>query len=408
MKLTDRELAYDDGMKVYIGRRQFRSTDGTLKFSDTWSAEFYQDGKQRRVSLGVRTRLHAIKEAQKLAEGLATGTTTLAERRRTKVGEIVEKYLAYQRAHDRAPKTMEKYEYVLRNQFQPWWEKRGDKPASAFRADDYFAFKQRLTDDGMQLKTVADRLMIVRQMFKWAATRSDPPLLPRYPLANVGLVKVPEKQQPCFTPDQVRMILDNADPVSRPVYATLAYTGMRFGEVRDLQWSDIDLRGGGGVIHVRRGGSRRDTTKSGRSRQIPINRELHAVLSALPRLGERVFFHPPTRQYPDGARPLEETDFLRRFKRLCKRIGLADWKGLKLHTFRHFFASICAKNNVSYKFALRWMGHRNSNILDLYFHMYDREAQQAMIAYERTDAAGRPQRRSRLFGCRPCPQETVP
>src|SRR5690606_16213572 len=89
-------------------------------------------------------------------------------------------------------------------------------------------------------------------------------------------------------------------------------------------------------------------------------------------------YHPTTRMYPWGTRPLEETELLKRFKRLCKRLGFPDWKKAKLHTFRHFFASVCAMNNVSYKFALRWMGHGSSDVLDLYFHMHDREAQQAI------------------------------
>ena len=353
MKLTDRELIFNDGFKMYIGRAQFRSTDGLLKFSETWYAEFYQNGKQRRQTLGVRTRLHAIKEAQKLAESLASGDVRLTDRTRIKLDDIIERYLAWQNLNDRAPKTMEKYEYVLRDQIKPWWIKRGDKPAATFKSDDYLAFKTKLTENGMQLKTIADRLMILRQLLEWAATKCDWPLLPKYPLANVGLPKVPDKQQPCFMPEQVKLILENASPSEMPIYATFAFTGMRFGEVRDLEWSDISLTDTGGTIYVRRGGSRKDTTKSGRSRAIPINAELHAVLSAMPRVGQRVFSLPPTKMYPAGARKLEETEFLKRFKRLGKRIGFADWKKMKLHTFRHFFASICARNNVSYKFALR-------------------------------------------------------
>lgn len=50
----------------------------------------------------------------------------------------------------------------------------------------------------------------------------------------------------------------------------------------------------------------------------------------------------------------------------------------KLHTFRHFFASYCAQQNLSYKYVLEWMGHSSSAILDLYFTMNDRHAQAAM------------------------------
>jgi len=113
MNLADRELVYDEGFKLYVGRAQFHSTDGTLKFSETWYAEFYIDGKQRRQALGVRTRLHAIEEGQKLAESLASGDLRLPERAKAKLDQIIEKYLDWQRLNDRAPKTMEKYEYVL-------------------------------------------------------------------------------------------------------------------------------------------------------------------------------------------------------------------------------------------------------------------------------------------------------
>lgn len=33
----------------------------------------------------------------------------------------------------------------------------------------------------------------------------------------------------------------------------------------------------------------------------------------------------------------------------------------KVHTFRHAFASMCARNQVSYKYALDWMGHKSSD-----------------------------------------------
>jgi site-specific recombinase XerD len=50
----------------------------------------------------------------------------------------------------------------------------------------------------------------------------------------------------------------------------------------------------------------------------------------------------------------------------------------KLHTFRHFFASYCTQQNMSYKYVLEWMGHSSSAILDMYFTMNDRQAQAAM------------------------------
>jgi site-specific recombinase XerD len=70
---------------------------------------------------------------------------------------------------------------------------------------------------------------------------------------------------------------------------------------------------------------------------------------------------------------------LRRYlKNLCRQCGFQNPQQYKLHTFRHFFASYCAQQNLSYKYVLEWMGHSSSAILDMYFTMNDRHALAAM------------------------------
>jgi integrase len=65
-------------------------------------------------------------------------------------------------------------------------------------------------------------------------------------------------------------------------------------------------------------------------------------------------------------------------KQLCAKLKFANPRQYKLHTFRHAFASMCARNNTSYKYALQFMGHKNSEILDLYYTMYDDTAAEAI------------------------------
>jgi site-specific recombinase XerD len=65
-------------------------------------------------------------------------------------------------------------------------------------------------------------------------------------------------------------------------------------------------------------------------------------------------------------------------KDLCRQCGFENPRQYKLHTFRHFFASYCAQQNLSYKYVLEWMGHSSSAILDMYFTMNDRHSQNAM------------------------------
>ena len=50
---------------------------------------------------------------------------------------------------------------------------------------------------------------------------------------------------------------------------------------------------------------------------------------------------------------------------------------------------MCARNNTSYKYALQFMGHKNSEILDLYYTMYDDTAADAIgaIQYEQSKSS---------------------
>ena len=59
---------------------------------------------------------------------------------------------------------------------------------------------------------------------------------------------------------------------------------------------------------------------------------------------------------------------------------MANPDSYKLHSFRHHFASMCANHQVAYKKALAWLGHRSSDILDLYYHLNDAESQSAMAS----------------------------
>lgn len=217
--------------------------------------------------------------------------------------------------------------------------------------------------------------MIVKQLFKYAAKERQ---LAVNPVAGAAVPEAPATVQPCFTPEQVAALLAKAGVAELPIFATLAYTGMRFGEIRDLRWSDIQFdQGAGGFIVIQRGGSGR-TTKNKKIRRVPINPELRDILAALPRKFDRVFTSPISPRYPDGGCPLNERTLIQSLKDLCARCGFADPNQYKLHTFRHAFCSMCARNSVSYKYALSWMGHSNSDILDLYYTMFDQTAELAM------------------------------
>jgi integrase len=206
----------------------------------------------------------------------------------------------------------------------------------------------------------------MKQLFKWAAENG---YLSRNLLEPLHFAKVKSPKQPCFTVEQVELILSNADEWAVPTFAALALTGMRIGELRQLQWKDVDVQSN--VIHVHRGGSD-GKPKDKEDRFVPVHRgKLKPLLQALPTESELVFLMPDGRQV--SAKKLR-----RYLKSLCKQCGFENPKQFKLHTFRHFFASYCAQQNMSYKYVLEWMGHSSSAILDMYFTMNDKHSQTAV------------------------------
>ena len=383
MKLIDRQPIEGTVPVVYIGHRPYRSKQGLEGVSKTWYAEYSLHGEAKYEALHERNKQAAMRAVFRMLDRLERGEQKPVTRR-VEWTELQDKYMEFQTNRNRGPKTLNKYAYGLKS-LVAFAELRHIAAPAKFTASDFWGFAKHLRDSGNEGKTVFDRLMFTKQVFKWAWVKAK--MLAENPLAGESVDEPPPKEQPCYTDEQVRLLLEKASPADRPVFALMAYTGMRFGEVRDLRWSDLHLdRGKFGQVFVKRGGSL-NTTKGKANRIIPIHPELRKVLDALPRRGELIFYEPPqTVRGTTDPVPLKERKLLARLKRTCKVCEFANPKRYKLHTFRHAFASMCARQNTSYKYALAWMGHKSSDILDLYYKMFDEVADQAMakISYEPT------------------------
>lgn len=378
MKLVDRQLVEATVPKVYIGHRTYvdRRT-GQPRISRTWYAEYCVDGRQRFKALdGTTNKTAAVRAAHALCQQVASSEDGDAPRQDLTLEALARDYLHLQTNRGRAPKTVEKYELVVRNLLE-WAQNHGPVLARRFDERAYWRFKAAMAKAGLADKTQYDRLVVVRQIFKWGF-RSR--LLPRNPLAGISMKKPSPELQPCFSPKQIGQLLEAAEPWLKPIVALMAYTGMRFGEVRDLRWSDLLLdQGPHGMVLVRRGGSD-GQTKNKSMRRIPIHAELRPILDALPRVDDRVFVAPPSGHNPDGGGPLKERRLLNALKRLCRICEFPDADQYKLHTFRHAFASMCARQSISYRYALSWMGHSSSAILDLYVTTFDETAINAIAS----------------------------
>ena len=375
MKLVDRQpVEGTERPTIYIGHRQWRDKkSGKLKTARRWSAEWFLHDKQEHQSLGTSNKVEAVRAAHELHRKIRQGEPTAAPRE-VRISDLVDGYMTLQRGQSRSPKTIGKYQTVLDN-FAAHSEACGVVYGSRLTEEEFWSFEieRKLSD-----KTRYDRRVVILQLMKWATERAE--VLPKNPLRHVKMKKPEWAPQPCYTPEQVEVMLERVEPGMREMIMVLAYTGIRFGELRELCWDDIDLKQGThGFVTIRRGGAG-GRTKGKRSRRIPLHPELAAMLRARSRTGEHLFAARELGGRGDGL--IVDTVFLRKLKRLCAACEFTKPDQYKIHSFRHFFASMLARENVSYKYALEFMGHRSSDILDLYYKMYDRDAERAILAIQ--------------------------
>ena len=196
----------------------------------------------------------------------------------------------------------------------------------------------------------------------------------------------------CWRTEEVQAILDFTNTQAElswlhPLLMTLTYTGLRIGEAISLRWSDIDFTSA--TIHLvdestsARRPSKREvrTTKGKHDRSFPLNSELRPVLEAMPQHVDGYVFHGPLggRLKADTVRTVLIREVLTplsdRFPTLEGEVGFKDGR---LHSFRHFFCSLCANKNVPQQMVMRWLGHRDSKLVAHYYHLHDEEAQRQM------------------------------
>jgi integrase len=383
MKLFDRHMVEETSPKVYIGRRIYVNRKREERVAAVWYAEATLGGKTRYAPLKTASLSVAIHRAHQFADTLRE-TARAPVSRSIDLPELARQYLTMQVNRDRAPQTLEKYEYTLAA-FVAWASGRFTGSAEHFTEALLWEWHKAMVDDGYAPKTRCDRLVIVKQAFKWARRQK---MILFDPLEAVHIDEPPPTLQPCFEPEQVQALLDAAsDSLESAIFATLAYTGLRFGELRTLRWSDVVTPAGrAGHVMVRDGGSR-GRTKDNEFRRVPLHPKLRDLLAALPRRGDRVFYSPPCKRHPLGDRQLNQSTWLKRLKAACERCGFASPRQYKLHTFRHSFASMCARSNVAYRYALAWMGHSSSEILDMYFKQFDSAADQAIQSIDYSPVA---------------------
>lgn len=153
--------------------------------------------------------------------------------------------------------------------------------------------------------------------------------------------------------EESRNLVDAAENHLKPILITALNTGMRRGEILNLQWDQVDLKHGFILLTE-------EMTKTERRREIPINTVLREVLQKQIRRLDvpHVFYDPET------GKPYQ--DVKRSFGTACRRVGIRDFR---FHDLRHTFASQLVMNGVDITAVSKLLGHTTLTMTLRYAHL---------------------------------------
>ncbi len=366
---------------------------------------FFADGRSNRSnvgrhSLGTRDRAEALSLLGRLDLFKAV-EFGLADRRLLdeevdatvlsleKGRELYESHVRRPRVTGGAkPKTLQRYKAVL-DKFLAFAKSKGITSWNGVTRRVLEQYAGHLDAEEYAPRTEYLELTALKQIIKWLVAEK---LLPSACQFTMPLDRPRGTDAFCYRAEHVRAMIDHCR--TKPglmfladIITALACTGLRISELASLRWTDVDLETDTVSLTdessraPRRTKGKERETKTGQSRSLPIHADFRSVLEQLPRSKDGLLFHGPkgAQLKPDTIRNilLREvlTPLAKRFPTPKGEIGLEDGR---LHSFRHYFCSICANSGVAEHVVMTWLGHRDSKMVRHYYHLHAEESQRQM------------------------------
>ena len=170
----------------------------------------------------------------------------------------------------------------------------------------------------------------------------------------IGIKEVREAQKPpsYYTEEEIKLTLKKAEGRVKVMIILLLQTGMRKGEINNLEWSDIDLENKTVSINIKEDWSPKDKTY----RRLPLYEESYKALVELKPEGNGYVFGKPERH-------LDRT-----FKRFFDRIGI---KG-SVRKFRDTYASYSLACGMPLQNLKDNLGHSDIRTTQIYLQAVPR------------------------------------
>lgn len=264
------------------------------------------------------------------------------------------------------PSSQNTMETAWRIHVEPYW---GTRRVASIRSSEVEDWISILGRDGKSAQTVRRAVIVLSSIL--AIAERDRILL-RNPARGVQLPAKTKKPHRYLTHKQVELLVDGSDEPD--ITITLAYTGLRWGEMAALKVHHLDLLRRRIAVEdnsvLVRGEYVTGTPKSGRRREVPIAPFLVPHLARLceGKARESYVFGDGDHQarYPHAA-----SGWFVRAVRVAQRQDKS-FPTLTPHALRHTAASLAISSGANVKAVQRMLGHASAAMtLDVYADLFD-------------------------------------
>lgn len=185
----------------------------------------------------------------------------------------------------------------------------------------------------------------------------------RVPRKSKQFKQAPDKSNKYYSPDEVKLILENATGMLKPLLTFLFHTGARTGEALALQWEYVNFDDETITIAHSITDGVLKSTKTGKVRVVDMTKELKKALLEYKDacISKRWVFPSST----TGKPHYDSNSIVRNsFKKLLERLGI---EYRTLYATRHSFASNLIAKKAPIPYVQHCLGHASPNTTLQYY-----------------------------------------
>ena len=239
-----------------VFKRTLKGKDGKKK--EYWYIDYVFEGKRKWESVGavgevskeIAKKLLALRRTETVQDKLQAPKPKVIPT----FSEFTRQYLEFAKG---SKKSWDRDIYSLKS-LEPFFGAYKLKDISPILIERYKLERKQAVSH----RTINIELALLRRMFNlavsWDKCKSNP-------MHKVKLYKESPAKERILTLEEEKALLDSSPEHLKHILVTALNSGLRYRELLDLSWNDVDLDSG--YIHVRK-------SKSGKGRKIPINETL--------------------------------------------------------------------------------------------------------------------------------------